>query len=49
MKPIAKFESKINSLFTGVKEFVPISFDELHFCLVKSTVHSILIGIIICN
>ena len=45
MKPVAKFESKINNVFSGIKEYVPIMFDEMHFCVVKATVHSILIGI----
>lgn len=45
MKSVSKFESKINNLFSGIKEYVPIIFDEMHFCVVKATVHSLLIGI----
>ena len=44
MKCVAKFESKINNIFSGIKEFVPITFDEMHFCIIKASVHSLLIG-----
>ena len=43
MKPVAKFESKINNIFQGIREAVPIQFDEMHFCVIKATVHSLLI------
>jgi len=43
VKPVAKFESKVNNIFYGIHEFVPIMFDEMHFCIVKASVHSLLI------
>lgn len=43
MKSVAKFESKVNNVFNGIHEFVPIMFDELHYCIAKASVHSLLI------
>jgi hypothetical protein len=43
MKPVSKFESKINNFYYGIKEFVPIIFDEMHFCYLKMSVHTLLI------
>jgi hypothetical protein len=44
MKPVSKFESRVNSFFGGIREFVPVLFDEMHFCYLKMTVHTLLIG-----
>lgn len=46
MKSVSKFECKINNFAFGIKEFVPVIFDEMHFCYLKITVHTLLIGIL---
>jgi hypothetical protein len=43
MKPVAKHEFRINNILNGIHEYVPITFDEMHFCIAKASVHSLLI------
>ena len=33
------------TIFIGIHEFIPVTFDDEHFCLVNTTVHTILLGI----
>lgn len=32
----------MHQTFNGIHEFVPLTFDEMHFCCVNATVHSVL-------
>jgi len=43
MKSVSKSESRINNILNGIHEFVPVTFDEMHFCIAKASVHSLLI------
>lgn len=37
----------MNNVHTGISEYIPIVFDEEHYCLVNTTFHTLLFGIII--
>ena len=36
----------MNNVHTGISEYIPIVFDEEHYCLVNATFHTLLFGII---
>ena len=41
-KSASVFEAKIKNSHRGVHEYVPVMFDNHHFCVVNCTMHSIL-------
>jgi len=42
-KKTATYKGKLHNSFTGIYEYVPITFDSMHFCLINSSVHTFLI------
>jgi hypothetical protein len=43
-KVVCSFKSKVNNVHIGISEYVPIVFDEEHYCLVNTTFHTLLFG-----
>lgn len=42
-KKTATYKGKLHNSFNGILEYVPITFDSMHFCLINATVHTLLI------
>lgn len=43
-KCLATFKANLHRVNKNISEYVPILFDNSHFCVVQSTVHTILLG-----
>lgn len=43
-KSLATFKCKISNAANGVHEYVPVTFEEQHFAIAATTIHSTLIG-----
>ena len=42
-KCVSKCQCRLYNSFDGIHEFIPVTFDDMHFCLVSTTVHTILL------
>lgn len=43
---VSTFKAQIAHVYSGVHQYLPILFDDQHFCVMSTNIHAILMGIL---